>query len=194
MTMLRGWAWVMLLCVGAAEAAGQEAAGIGLAGSGPLVVDAGTIAGREVQLDSGGKLLPWPVGEDTGFSYSDYFLSQWTIDWDQYQRQRLQYFYCCFDFDRTTDEMTPDKNWANSTGYLRAMSEGFVERLYPYTGDARTVEYLENFFDYEMAHGLTPADYAYASVPYASGNPGSAKYTGWSNHGEDFIEPHRSEE
>jgi hypothetical protein len=178
MAMVRGLAWVAVVCAGVA---GRPAV---------PVVEGGPIAGREVQLDKGGKLLPWPMAEDTGFSYSDYFLSQWTIDWDQYQRQRLQYFYCCFDFDRTTYEMSPDKNWANSTGYLRAMSEGFVERLYPYTGDARTVEYLENFFDYEMAHGLTPADYAYASVPYASGNPGSAKYTGWSNHGEDFIEPH----
>src|ERR1700753_288516 len=106
------------------------------------IVDGATIAGREVQLDKDRKLLPWPMAGDTGYSYAAYFLSQWSVDWDQYQRQRLQYFYCCFDFDRTTDELTPDKNWANSTGYLRAMSEGFVERLYPYTGDARTVEYL----------------------------------------------------
>jgi hypothetical protein len=154
------------------------------------VVDASSIAGRDVQLDAGGKLLPWPMAENVGFSYSDYFLSQWTIDWEQYKGQRLQYLYCCFDFDRTTYEMKPDKNWANSTGYLRAMTEGFVERLYPYTGDARTVEYLENFFDYEMAHGLTPAGYAYASVPYPSGDPGAADYRGWSSHGKDFIEPH----
>ncbi len=77
--------------------------------------------------------------------------------WDQYNRQRLPYYYCCFDFDRTTFEMTPDPNWVNSTGYLRAMMEGFVERLYPYTGDARTLEFLEDFVDYELAHGMTPS-------------------------------------
>jgi hypothetical protein len=192
MTMVRGLAWLVVVgCLGAVAAVGQQGSGIDLAR--PLVVsvvDAETIAGRDVQLDKGGKLLPWPMAGDVGFSYSDYFLSQWTIDWDQFNRQRLQYLYCCFDFDRTTYEMSPDKNWANSTGYLRAMTEGFVERLYPYTGDARTVEYLENFFDYEMEHGLTPVGYAYAQVPYPSGNPGSATYTGWSAHGEDFIEPH----
>ena len=52
------------------------------------------------------------------------------------------------------------------------------------------MEYLENFFDYEMAHGLTPADYAYARVPYASADPGAKEYRGWSSHGVDFIEPH----
>ena len=128
--------------------------------------------------------------ENIGYSYSAYFLSQWTIVWDQYNRQRLPYFYCCFDFDRTTYEMSPDKNWANSTGYLRAMMQGFIERLYPYTGDPHTLEFLENFVDYELEHGLTPKDYIWSQVPYPSANPGSARYTGWSQHGEDFIEPH----
>ena len=84
-------------------------------------VDAPTIAGRPVQLDAGGKLLPWPMPEDTGYSYSSHFLTQWGILWDQYSRQRYHYFHCCFDFDRTTFEMQPDWHWANSTAYLRAM-------------------------------------------------------------------------
>jgi hypothetical protein len=153
-------------------------------------VDASTIAGRQVELDSQKKLLPWPMPDNTGYSYSSYFLSQWTIIWDQYNRQRLPYYYCCFDFDRTTFEMTPDPHWVNSTGYLRAMMEGFMERLYPYTGDQRTLIFLQNFVDYELENGLTPAGYAWSQVPYASANPGSRRYTGWSQHGEDYIEPH----
>jgi hypothetical protein len=152
--------------------------------------DEPTIAGRPVELDAQGKLLPWPMPKDTGYSYSSHFLSQWTILWDQYNRQRLQYYYCCFDFDRTTFEMMPDRYWANSTGYLRAMMEGFIERLYPYTGDARTLTFLQDFVDYELANGLTPAGYAWSQVPYASANPGDLRYTGWSFHGEDYVEPH----
>ncbi|GAC1616452.1 MAG: hypothetical protein NVS9B13_01860 [Candidatus Acidiferrum sp.] len=128
--------------------------------------------------------------KDTGYSYSSHFLSQWTILWDQYNRQRLPYYYCCFDFDRTTFEMVPDRYWANSTGYLRAMMEGFIERLYPYTGDARTLTFLQDFVDYELANGLTPEGYAWSQVPYASANPGDWRYTGWSFHGEDYVEPH----
>jgi hypothetical protein len=153
-------------------------------------VDEPTIAGRAVELDAQGKLLPWPMPQDTGYSYSGYFLSQWTIVWDQYNRQRLPYFFCCFDFDRTTYEMMPEWHWVNSTGYLRAMMQGFIERLYPYTGDPHTLQFLENFVDYELENGLTPEDYAWAQVPYPSANPGARRYTGWSNHGEDFVEPH----
>ena len=155
------------------------------------VIDAPTIAGRPVQLDSTGKLLPWPMPENTGYSYSSHFLSQWTILWDQYNRQRLHYFYCCFDFDRTTFELVPDTHWVNSTGYLRAMMEGFIERLYPYTGDARTLTFLEDFVDYELNNGTTPEGYAWSHVPYASANPGAKRYSGWSQLGaEDYIEPH----
>ena len=153
-------------------------------------VNESSIAGRPVALDTHGKLLPWPVPDSTGYSYSSYFLSQWTIVWDQYNRQRLPYFFCCFDFDRTTFELMPDWHWVNSTGYLRAMMQGFVERLYPYTGDPHTLEFLENFVDYELENGLTPEGYAWAQVPYPSANPGSRRYTGWSEHGEDYVEPH----
>jgi hypothetical protein len=149
-----------------------------------------TIAGRPVQLDASGKLLPWPMGEDTGYSYSSHFLSQWSILKDQLQRTHLPYFYCCFDFDRTTFETEPDHHWVNSTGYLRAMMEGFVERLYPYTGDASTVQALEDFVDYELENGLTPKGYVWSQVPYPSANPGARRYTGWSQHGEDYVEPH----
>ncbi len=149
-----------------------------------------SIAGRPVELDAQGKLLPWPMPNNTGYSYSGYFLSQWTIVWDQYNRQRLPYYFCCFDFDRTTFELAPDWHWVNSTGYLRAMMQGFVERLYPYTGDPHTLEFLQNFVDYELENGLTPEGYVWAQVPYPSANPGSRRYTGWSNHGEDYVEPH----
>jgi len=153
-------------------------------------VDEPTIAGRPVQLDAQGKLLPFPYPHDTGYSYASHFLTQWNILWDQYNRQRLHYFYCCFDFDRTSFELVPDQHWANSTGYLRAMMQGFIERLYPYTGDPRTITFLTSFVDYELENGLTPEGYAWAQVPYASANPGVKRYTGWSELGEDFIEPH----
>jgi hypothetical protein len=155
-------------------------------------VDEPEIAGRPVQLDSHGLLLPWPFPESAGDSYSSDFLAQWTILWDQFQRQRLPYFYCCFAIDPATYEMIPDHNWANSTAYLRAMLEGFVEHLYPYTGDERTLTFLENFVDYEMENGTTPKDqdYVWSGVPYPSANPGAPRYSGWSSHGEDYVEPH----
>lgn len=174
-----------VLCVAAVGSAQQQKPF-------PVVstVDEPQIAGRPVQLDPQGKLLPWPMPDNIGYSYSSHVITQWQILWDQYNRQRLHYFYCCFDFDRKTFEMFPDEHWANSTGYLRAMAQGFIERLYPYTGDPRMLTFLQDLVDYELENGLTPEGYAWSQVPYASANPGAKRYTGWSAHGEDYIEPH----
>ncbi len=154
------------------------------------VIHAKTIAGRPVAADAQGKLLPFPMPDNVGYSYSSHLLTQWAILWDQYNRQRYHEFHCCFDFDRDTFEMQPDFHWANSTGYLRAMMQGFMERLYPFTGNPNTITFLADLIDYELENGLTPKDYLWAQVPYASANPGDRRYTGWSHHGEDYIEPH----
>ncbi len=106
------------------------------------------------------------------------------------QSPALPYFYCCFDFDRTTFELQPDPHWANSTGYLRAMMEGFIERLYPYTGDPHTLEFLQNFVDYELENGHDPKDYAWSAGTISFRKSRRSKYTGWSQHGEDYVEPH----
>jgi hypothetical protein len=151
--------------------------------------DAPAIQGRPVELDSEGKLLPWPYPDDIGASYESYFMTQWSVLQREYHGSRDYYFFCCVDFDRTTFELLPDRHWANSTGYLRAMLEGFVEHLYPYTGDPETVRLLKDFVDYELQNGTTPRDYAWSGVPYASADPGSATYRGWSRHAVDVIEP-----
>src|ERR1700716_3244253 len=39
-------------------------------------MDEPTIAGRPVQLDAEGKLLPWPMPDNIGFSYSSDVLTQ----------------------------------------------------------------------------------------------------------------------
>ena len=111
-------------------------------------VDALAIQGRAVQLDSEGKLLPWPYPDNIGESYESYFMTQWGVLRREYHGARDYYFFCCVNFDHTTFELLPDHHWANSTGYLRAMLEGFVEHLYPYSGDPETIRLLKDFVDY----------------------------------------------
>src|SRR5260221_12248595 len=151
-------------------------------GTGPL------IAGGAGQLDARGRLLPWPYPDDPGRSYDSHLRAQWALLLGLFGH--MPYFHCCFQLDPVSLEPSADANWANSTAYLRAMMIGFVERLYPYTGDARTLGYVEEFVDYELDHGLTPAGYQWAGVPYPSADPGAADYKGWSARGSDYVEPH----
>lgn len=148
-----------------------------------------SIQGRAVELDPGGRLLPWPWAENVGYSYEAYFMSRWKYLWEQYNHERYYDFFCCINYDRKTFSTYPDWHWANSTGYLRAMEEGFIEHLYPYTGDPRALQFLENFVDYELENGTTPLNYVWGGVPYASADPGAPRYTGWHRHGIDYVEP-----
>jgi len=154
------------------------------------VVDEPSIAGRQVNLDAQGRLLPWPMPDNIGYSYSSHFLTQWTILWDQYNRQRLPYFYCCFDFDRTSFELAPDEHWANSTGYLRAMMQVLSNAFIPILA---TTGLLHSSRASSITNWKTdshPRAMRGRLWPYASANPGAKRYTGWSQLGEDYIEPH----
>lgn len=186
--LLAGWpaGWLAALLALASVAAAPAARADGWL-SPTSTIDESLIAGRDVQLDARGQLLPYPYPADPGRSYESHVLTQWALLRDRFGR--MPYFHCCFQLG-ADGEPVADPNWANSTAYLRAMMIGFAERLYPYTGDAQVLRYTEALVDYELEHGLTPGDYAWAGVPYPSADPGAADYRGWRMRGEDFVEPH----
>ena len=72
------------------------------------VVNERTIAGRAVALDGQANFCRGPCPTILDTRTPAIFSRQWTIIWDQYNRQRLPYYFCCFDFDRTTFELKPD--------------------------------------------------------------------------------------
>ena len=133
------------------------------------------IAGRAVQLDAGGELLPWPFADSAASSYESHVLTQWELLHGLFGT--MPYFHCCFQIDPASREPTPDRNWVNSTAYLRGMMIGFVERLYPYTGDERTFRYVQDFVDYEI-------------VLVDDCSTDASDYRGWSARGSDYVEPH----
>src|SRR5260221_12456221 len=92
---------------------------------GPLsTVNEPLIAGRAVQLDARGRLLPWPYPDDPGRSYDSHLRAQWALLLGLFGH--MPYFHCCFQLDPVSLEPTADANWANSTAYRRAMMIGFV--------------------------------------------------------------------
>ncbi len=50
--------------------------------------------------------------------------------------------------------------------------------FHAYTGDRSYIDLVRHMLDHELTHGTTPADWQWAQVPYASGDPGGAEYDG----------------
>ena len=67
---------LIALAVCATSNLGQQQSGQERSFPAISTADESSIAGRAVALDAEGKLLPWPMPDDTGYSYSAYFLSQ----------------------------------------------------------------------------------------------------------------------
>src|SRR3954454_21293702 len=55
----------------------------------------------------------------------------------------------------------------------------FVDSLvawYPYSGDREAIDVIRAMLDYQLAHGTTPADWDWSSVPFATGCGNEAEY------------------
>ena len=65
-----------------------------------------------------------------------------------------------------------------------------MERLYPYTGDPHTLEFLRELCGLRTGEWLNAGRLCVVAGAVSFGEPGQPRYTGWSQHGEDFVEPH----
>lgn len=66
------------------------------------------------------------------------------------------------------DETLQGSNWQHNPASVYGQ---FVDSLlgwYPYSGDGEAIEVVRSMLDYQLAHGTTPSDWEWQSVPYAT--------------------------
>ncbi|MGH7269998.1 MAG: hypothetical protein ACREJ3_06165, partial [Polyangiaceae bacterium] len=133
-----------------------------------------SIATHVIRLDEGGHLLSWSDADSpyaqiarlawhafsTKFSVQD----NGVVTWLTYSR---------FDPD-TFDGI----NWPHNPASLYAMLTDSAVLWYAFSGDRGPVGLADTALRYQLAHGTTPPDFDWASVPYASANPGDLEYRG----------------
>ncbi len=59
-------------------------------------------------------------------------------------------------------------NWQHNPAMVYGTFVDSLAGWYPYSGDEEAVRAVGGMLDYEMAHGTTPADWEWASVPFAT--------------------------
>jgi len=79
-------------------------------------------------------------------------------------------------------------NWQGNPASLYGQ---FVDALlgwYPYSGDEEAIKVVRSMLDYQLAHGTTPSDWDWPSVPYATSCKNSPEYGGClQDSPRDFI-------
>ncbi len=132
-----------------------------------------------VRLDGDGKLLPWTP-------YGNVARLAWTALETRFppQDNGLPTFMAYSRFD-------PDEfwgvSWPHNPAGLYAMLTDSAVLWYQYSGDGAAIALVRRALDHQLAHGTTPASWDWASVPYASANPGDVEYGGADDAWCDFC-------
>ncbi len=141
------------------------------------------IIGHLVRVDARGHLLSWatadaPYAEIARLSFhaleSDFQPADSPLPvWLGYSR-----------FDPDTFEGIA---WPHNPAGLYAMLVDSAILWFQFSGDHGAIELARTALDYQLAHGTTPDDWAWASVPYASAGAGDADYRGADDQWCDFC-------
>ncbi|HMD61619.1 MAG TPA: hypothetical protein VKG78_09315 [Opitutaceae bacterium] len=151
------------------------------------VSDGHSILGRRIEFDPEGRVLPWYEPAVPGAAYdhvvrlaSDFLLRRCPVE----PKTGLPMYLATCGFSK------PDlhgvtyvaSNWANNPACIFAGAvQSFAVGYYGYTGDPAALSVVGRMLDYELAHGTTPAGFAWPGVPYASADPFVTDYQGAKN-------------
>jgi hypothetical protein len=136
-----------------------------------------------VRVDDDGKILPWR--SDAG-GYAPVAKLAWTALETRFpdQDNGLPTYLAYSRFD-------PDEfwgvSWPHNPAGLYAMLTDSAVLWYAFSGDQAAVDLARRALDYQLAHGTTPGDWDWASVPFASANPGDVDYRGGDDAWCDFC-------
>ena len=126
-------------------------------------------------LDTGGQLLAWfHPGENRGY---DQFLR---LDWDFLEhhvpldpRTGVKVYLTAPVFDPETRQGI---SWQHDPASFYAHLTDLLVGWYPYSGDEEATRVVREMLDYQMAHGTTPAGWAWSGVPFSTSCTGEKEY------------------
>lgn len=147
-----------------------------LAAQEPQFVNA-QVTFHKPQLDSLGKLLAWyEPAKNKGY---DQVLK---LGWDFIEHKvptdvRHHTGLKIYLINSVMDDKTKQgEYWQHNPAMVYA---GFVDGVvawYPYSGDKEAVDAVRGMLDYQLAHGTTPADWAWPGVPFATSCDDQTEY------------------
>ncbi|MDG6980750.1 MAG: hypothetical protein JRN51_06495, partial [Nitrososphaerota archaeon] len=134
-----------------------------------------SFASHKVKLDSSGRLKPWLGPESRAYD------RVMKLAWDFIRKVpvednglRSYLSYPTF----SSDPPHRGKAWPHNPAGLYSMFVDSLVRYYPYSAEEDLVGLVGEMLDYTLAHGLTPKDWVWAGVPFASSDSGAREYQG----------------
>lgn len=139
--------------------------------------------GHDVVLDDQGRLLSWISPQSA--AYGEVVRLAWNrMKGLRSSGQKTYLHYSTFD-----PQTFEGGNWPHNPAGLYAMLTESAAEYYAFAGDKDVVNLVQEAIDYQLSRGLTPLDWSWSGVPYASADPGAAMYEGAANgaYGGDGV-------
>ncbi len=126
-------------------------------------------------VDGRGKLLAWHRPR-AGLGYDRVLRAGWDFVERREPRDRrtslpVHLLYAVFDGDSLQGVY-----WQHNPAFLYAAFVDSLVAWYPYSGDRRAIATVRRMLDYQLAHGTTPAHWAWPGVPFATSCGGEREY------------------
>jgi concanavalin A-like lectin/glucanase superfamily protein/Big-like domain-containing protein/purple acid phosphatase-like protein len=147
----------------------------------------GTLNGRTVYGDGSNKILSWVTPQDSAYDQAIYTAWDFLLNRVPNDVNGLKAYFT--NSYLNSGSLTPS-GWMHNPAHLNAALIESALAYYAYSGDARVVTLARSMADYHLAHGMTPATWSWARVPYASGCGNCTQYDGTgTNDSAGHIEP-----
>jgi hypothetical protein len=125
--------------------------------------------------DTTGKLLPW-YRPGRGLGYDRVLRLGWNfierkVPPDPRTGSKVYLNYAVFDASTLRGIY-----WQHNPAFLNATFVDSLVSWYPYSGDRRAIAAVREMLDYQLAHGTSPARWAWPRVPFATSCAGERSY------------------
>lgn len=125
--------------------------------------------------DPQGRLLPW-YRPQAGLGYDRVLRLGWKFIEQQVPRDprtgaKVYLNYAVFD-----GETLRGLYWQHNPAFLNATFVDSLVSWYPYSGDRRALRAVREMLAYQLAHGTSPAGWAWPRVPFATSCAGERRY------------------
>jgi hypothetical protein len=132
---------------------------------------------HQAVTDQQGKLLAWyEPGKNLGYDHVlrlGWDFIEHKVPLDTRTKTGLKIYLINSVFD---DDTLQGVYWQHNPAMVYAAFVDGLVAWYPYSGDEEAVAAVRGMLDYQLAHGTTPADWNWASVPFATACDDQADY------------------
>lgn len=152
--------------------------------------DEDMICTHKVVLAPDNTLLAWynPQVPGAAYSYVAKLASKFLKDLlpvDEATGLRYYYMYASFEGfqNSANDNFRGETHRSNPACVAAGLTESLAVKHYMYDGDAAYLQLVRENLDFMLSNATTPADFHWASCPYASSDPGSTIIQGTNYYG-----------